>query len=112
MPTQVVDDDVVQCSSETILYEKHQMVVLAKLPRATGDTAMYLQYEEKELYYKRELRSKDIQHKMELQSKDDTISRVTEQYARLLRQKSIEKPWSNIRKISNDQKSPWYCSHH
>ena len=85
MPTQVVDDDAVQCSSETILCEKHQMVVLAKLQRATGDTSTYLQYEEKELYYKRELRSKDIQHKMELQSKDDTISRVTEQYAQLLR---------------------------
>jgi len=72
LPTQVVDDDVVQSS---VSYEKYCMVVCGKMQRGIEDR---LTYEEKELHYKRELTRKDIQHKIELQSKDDTIYRVSE----------------------------------
>ena len=90
MPTQVVDDDIPQSSSETVSYEKHCMVVCGKVQRGVGDTSMYLHYEEKESHYKRALSQKDIQHKMELQFKNDTIYRVTEQCAQLLRQKATQ----------------------
>jgi len=87
MPTQVEDDDTALGFSETVLYEKH-VVVYGKSQRAVGDTAMH--ESERELcYYRRELWLKE----MELQFKDDTINRVTKQYAQLLRHQATQRQY-------------------
>ena len=94
MPTQVVDDDDnIQGSSETVSYERHRMVVFGKMQRGVGDAALCqcrIQYEEREMQYKREVSRKEMQYRMELQSKDVTINRVTQQCIQLLRQNATQ----------------------
>ena len=103
MPTQVVDDDDMQDSNETAIYEKHHMVVLGKLQRGMGDTTLYqyrLQYKERELRYKREVSQNEMQHEIKLQKSSQTH----DQTGPILERYSMKKKPHGIAVIINNYK--------